>query len=196
MYGNISTYPQDESAMFDPISAYGISKLTSYHLVKSYRINFNFFGCSAILFNHESPRRDMYFVTRKISNGVALIKKGLKKNINLGNVNSSRDWGHAKDYVNAMWLMLQKEKPEDYVIGTGKKHTVLEFAKIAFNHVGLNHLDFINIDKNLVRDVESDNRIANSAKAIKNLDWKPKYNFEDLVCDMVDSDLKLIENNK
>ena len=196
MYGNISTYPQDESAMFDPISAYGISKLTSYHLVKSYRINFNFFGCSAILFNHESPRRDMYFVTRKISNSVALIKKGLKKNINLGNINSSRDWGHAKDYVNAMWLMLQKEKPEDYVIGTGKKHTVLEFAKIAFNHVGLNHLDFINIDKNLVRDVESDNRIANSAKAIKNLDWKPKYNFEDLVCDMVDSDLKLIENNK
>ena len=136
----------------------------------------------------------MYFVTRKISNSVALIKKGLKKNINLGNINSSRDWGHAKDYVNAMWLMLQKEKPEDYVIGTGKKHTVLEFAKIAFSHVGLNHLDFINIDKNLVRNVESDNRVANSTKAIKKLNWKPKYNFEDLVCDMVDSDIKLIEN--
>ena len=194
MYGNISSSPQDETTIFDPISAYGISKLTSYHLVKSYRINFNFLGCSAILFNHESPRRDMYFVTRKISNSVALIKKGLKKNINLGNINSSRDWGHAKDYVNAMWLMLQKEKPEDYVIGTGKKHTVLEFAKIAFSHVGLNHLDFINIDKNLVRNVESDNRVANSTKAIKKLNWKPKYNFEDLVCDMVVSDIKLIEN--
>ena len=193
MYGNITKFPQDEGAIFDPVSAYGISKLTSFHLVKSYRQNFNFMGSSAILFNHESPRRDMYFVTRKISNGVAQIKKGIIKKITLGNVNSSRDWGHAKDYVNAMWLMLQKDKPDDYVIGTGKKHTVLEFAEIAFKYVGLNHLDFINIDKNLVRNVESDNRVANSAKAINNLNWKQQYSFEDLVCDMVDSDLQLIE---
>ena len=195
MYGNISTFPQSEKTIFNPVSAYGISKTTAYYLVKCYRLNFNFLGSTGILFNHESPRRDLNFVTRKISYGVANIKKGLQKKINLGNIESGRDWGHAKDFVNAMWLMLQKDKPDDYVIGTGEKHSVKEFADKAFAHVGLNFEDFIDLDKNLIRSVESDNRVADCTKAQKILKWKPKFSFEELVADMVESDLKLITNN-
>ena len=195
MYGNITSYPQNEKTVFNPVSAYGISKVTAYFLVKSYRLNFNFLGSSAILFNHESPRRDISFVTRKISSGVAQIKKGLIKKIDLGNVNATRDWGHAKDFVNAMWLILQQTEPDDYVIGTGKKHSVLDFAKLAFEHVGLNYKDYINFDKRLLRTVDSNYRVANSSKAIKKIKWKPKFSFKDLVCDMVESDLELITNN-
>jgi len=194
MYGNIKSFPQNEKTIFNPVSPYGISKLTAYLLVKNYRLNFNSFGCTGILFNHESPRRDTYFVTRKISHGVARIKKGLQKKISLGNIKSSRDWGHAKDFVNAMWLMLQHNKPGDYVIGTGKKHSVLDFANVAFNYVGLDYKDFVNFDKNLKRTVESDNRVANSFKAKKILKWKPKITFKKLVEDMVESDLRLLEN--
>ena len=195
MYGNTTSFPQNEKTIFSPVSAYGISKVTAYFLVKSYRSQFNFLGSSGILFNHESPRRDLYFVTRKISNGVARIKKGLQKKISLGNVKSSRDWGHAKDFVNAMWLMLQQNKPDDYVIGTGKKHSVLDFADKAFAHVGLNYNDFVDFDKNLIRSVESNNRVADSTKAQKILNWKPKFSFDELVADMVESDLKLVTNN-
>jgi GDPmannose 4,6-dehydratase len=194
MYGKIKSYPQNEKTIFNPVSPYGISKLTSYLLVKNYRSNFNFLGCTGILFNHESPRRDTYFVTRKISYGVARIKKGLQKKINLGNMKSSRDWGHAKDFVNAMWLMLQHDKPDDYVIGTGEKHSVLDFANIAFKYVGLDYKDFVNFDKNLKRKVESDNRVADSTKAKKILKWKPKFTFKKLVEDMVESDLRLLKN--
>ena len=137
----------------------------------------------------------MRFVTRRISYGVAQIKKGLIKKISLGNIKAQRDWGHAKDFVNAMWLMLQQNKPDDYVIGTGKKHSVLDFANIAFAHVGLNYKDFINVDKKLLRSVESNYRLADSSKAIKKIKWKPKFSFNDLVCEMVESDLKLITNN-
>ena len=195
MYGNVTSFPQNEETIFNPVSAYGISKVTAYLLVKSYRSQFNFLGSTGILFNHESPRRDLYFVTRKISNGVARIKKGLQKKISLGNVNSSRDWGHAKDFVNAMWLMLQQNKPDDYVIGTGKKHSVLDFADKAFAHVGLNYKDFIDLDKNLTRSVQSDNRVADCTKAKKILNWKPKFSFDQLVSDMVESDLELVTNN-
>lgn len=194
MYGKIKSYPQNEKTIFNPVSPYGISKLTSYLLVKNYRSNFNFLGCTGILFNHESPRRDTYFVTRKISYGVARIKKGLQKKINLGNMKSSRDWGHAKDFVNAMWLMLQHDKPDDYVIGTGEKHSVLDFANVAFKYVGLDYKDFVNFDKNLKRKVESDNRVADSTKAKKILKWKPKFTFKKLVEDMVESDLRLLKN--
>jgi len=194
MYGNIKSFPQNEKTIFNPVSPYGISKLTAYLLVKNYRLNFNFLGCTGILFNHESPRRDTYFVTRKISYGVARIKKGLQKKINLGNMKSSRDWGHAKDFVNAMWLMLQQDKADDYVIGTGEKHSVLDFANVAFSYVGLNYKDFVNFDKNLKRAVESHNRVADSSKARKNLKWKPKFTFNELVEDMVESDLRLLQN--
>jgi len=194
MYGNIVSFPQSEKTTFNPVSAYGISKLTAYHLVKSYRINFNFLGSTGILFNHESPRRDLDFVTRKISYGVARIKKGLQKKIILGNIKSSRDWGHAKDFVNAMWLILQQDKPDDYVIGTGKKHSVQDFADKAFAHVGLNYKNFIDFDRNLFRSVKSDNHVANSTKAKKILKWRPKFSFDELVVDMVESDLKLLTN--
>ena len=195
MYGNVTSFPQNEETIFNPVSAYGISKVTAYLLVKSYRSQFNFLGSTGILFNHESPRRDLYFVTRKISYGVAKIKKGLQKKIDLGNIKSSRDWGHAKDFVNAMWLMLQQNKPDDYVIGTGKKHSVLDFADKAFAHVGLNYKDFIDLDKNLTRSVQSDNRVADCTKAKKILNWKPKFSFDQLVSDMVESDLELVTNN-
>ena len=195
MYGNVTSFPQNEETIFNPVSAYGISKVTAYLLVKSYRSQFNFLGSTGILFNHESPRRDLYFVTRNISNGVARIKKGLQKKISLGNIKSSRDWGHAKDFVNAMWLMLQQNKPDDYVIGTGKKHSVLDFADKAFAHVGLNYKDFIDLDKNLTRSVQSDNRVADCTKAKKILNWKPKFSFDQLVSDMVESDLELVTNN-
>ena len=195
MYGNVTSFPQNEETIFNPVSAYGISKVTAYLLVKSYRSQFNFLGSTGILFNHESPRRDLYFVTRNISNGVARIKKGLQKKISLGNIKSRRDWGHAKDFVNAMWLMLQQNKPDDYVIGTGKKHSVLDFADKAFAHVGLNYKDFIDLDKNLTRSVQSDNRVADCTKAKKVLNWKPKFSFDQLVSDMVESDLELVTNN-
>jgi len=195
MYGNITSFPQNEKTVFNPISAYGISKVAAYHLVKSYRINFNFLGSSGILFNHESPRRDLDFVTRKISYGVAKIKKGLQKKISLGNIKSSRDWGHAKDFVNAMWLMLQQDIPDDYIIGTGLKHSVEDFANTAFSHVGLNYKDHVDVNEVLRRSVESDFRVADSSKAKKILKWKPKFSFEKLVGDMVESDLKLISSN-
>ena len=126
---------------------------------------------------------------------MARIKKGLQKKINLGNVKSSRDWGHAKDFVNAMWLMLQQDKPDDYVIGTGEKHSVQDFADKAFAHVGLDYKNFIDLDNNLIRSMESDNRVADCTKAQKILKWRPKFSFDELVADMVESDLKLIANN-
>ena len=195
MYGNMKTFPQNEKTIFNPISAYGISKVTAYYLVKNYRSNFNIPGSTGILFNHESPRRDLNFVTRKISYGVARIKKGLQKKIILGNIKSCRDWGHAKDFVYAMWLMLQQDQPDDYVIGTGVKHSVQDFADKAFAHVGLNYQNFIDLEKNLIRSVESDNRIADFTKAQKILKWRPKFSFDDLIADMVDSDIKLLESN-
>ena len=195
MYGNITSFPQSEKTIFNPFSAYGISKVTAFYLVKSYRSNFNTLGSTGILFNHESPRRDLGFITRKISYGAARIKKGLQKKIYLGNIKSSRDWGHAKDFVYAMWLMLQQDKPDDYVIGTGEKHSVQDFADKAFAHVGLDYKNFIDLDKNLIRSMESDNRVADCTKAQKILKWRPKFSFDELVVDMVESDLKLITNN-
>ena len=193
MFGKVKTIPQNENTPFNPRSSYGISKVTGYHLVKNYREAYKLHASNGILFNHESPRRGFEFVTRKISHAVARIKTGSKEKLKLGNINAKRDWGHAKDYVEAMWLMLQKKTPEDYVIGTGKEHSVEEFAKNAFAHVGLNYKDHIIIDEKLKRPAEVDTLLADYSKAKKDLNWNPKISFNDLVTNMVENDLKNIK---
>jgi GDPmannose 4,6-dehydratase len=194
MFGKVLETPQNENTPFNPRSSYGISKVTAYHMVKNYREAYNLHASSGILFNHESPRRGFEFVTRKISYGVARIKKGLQKKLVLGNMKAKRDWGHAKDYVEAMWLMLQQEKPNDFVIGTGKEHSVEDFTKKAFAYVGLNFKDYVVSDKKLFRPAEVDTLLANSSKAEKILKWKPKIPFDDLVINMVEHDLKQISD--
>ena len=193
MFGKAKEIPQTENTYFHPRSAYGISKVTGYHLTRNYREAYKLHASNGILFNHESPRRGFEFVSRKISCAVARIKKGLQKKLILGNINAKRDWGHAKDYVEAMWLMLQQKNPGDYVIGTGKEHSVENFAKKAFNHVGLNYKDYVVIDKNLMRPAEVDTLLADYSKAKKFLKWEPKISFDDLVKEMVESDLKYID---
>ena len=190
MFGKVKEIPQNEETPFAPRSSYGISKVTGYYLTRNYREAYKLNASNGIMFNHESPRRGFEFVTRKISYGVARIKKGLQKKLKLGNIKSKRDWGHAKDYVDAMWLMLQQDKPGDYVIGTGKEHTVEDFAKKAFNHVGLNYKDHIVVDKRLVRPAEVDTLLADYSKAKKILKWEPKTSFDDLIISMVEHDLK------
>ena len=190
MFGKIKESPQNENTPFNPRSSYGISKVTGFYLTKNYREAYKLHASSGILFNHESPRRGFEFVTRKITHAVARIKKGFQKKLKLGNLKSKRDWGHAKDYVQAMWLILQQKNPDDFVIGTGREHTVEEFAKKAFSHVGLNYKDHIILDKNLIRPSEVDTLLANYSKAKKILKWKPKISFDDLVINMVEHDLE------
>ena len=190
MFGNAKETSQNENTPFNPRSSYGISKITGFYLSKNYREAYKLHTSNGILFNHESPRRGFEFVTRKISHGVARIKKGSLKKLKLGNLKAKRDWGHAKDYVEAMWLMLQQKKPEDFVIGTGKQHSVEDFAKKAFSHVGLNYKDHIILDKNLIRPAEVETLLANYAKAKKILKWEPKISFNDLVINMVEHDLE------
>ncbi len=168
MFGEAKVTPQNEETVFNPRSSYGISKVTGYYLTKNYRDAYKLHASNGILFNHESPRRGFEFVTRKISFAAARIKKGSKEKLKLGNINSKRDWGHAKDYVEAMWKMLQLKKPDDFVIGTGKEYSVENFAKMAFNHVGLNYKDYIEIDKNLIRPTEVSRLLADYTKAKKN----------------------------
>jgi len=193
MFGRVKESPQNENTPFQPRSAYGVSKMTGFHLVKNYREAYKLHASNGILFNHESPRRGFEFVTRKISLGVARIKKGFQKKIKLGNIKSKRDWGHAIDYVNAMWLMLQQENGGDYVIGTGKQHTVEEFAQRAFAHVGLNYKDHLVIDKKFMRPAEVDTLLADYTKAKKILKWEPKITFDDLVIGMVEHDLRHVK---
>jgi len=193
MFGRVKESPQNENTPFHPRSAYGVSKVTGFHLVKNYREAYKLHASNGILFNHESPRRGFEFVTRKISQGVARIKKGFEKEIKLGNIKSKRDWGHAIDYVNAMWLMLQQENGGDYVIGTGKQHTVEEFAQRAFAHVGLNYKDHVVIDKKFMRPAEVDTLLADYTKAKKILKWEPKITFDNLVIGMVENDLQHIK---
>tara|TARA_Y100001970_G_scaffold75620_1_gene95813 strand:+ start:4957 stop:5937 length:981 start_codon:yes stop_codon:yes gene_type:complete len=192
MFGKVQESPQNENTPFHPRSAYGISKITGFHLVRNYRNAYNLHASNGILFNHESPRRGFEFVTRKISQGVARIKKGLQKKLKLGNIKSKRDWGHAKDYVQAMWLMLQQKKGDDYVVGTGEQHTVEEFAQKAFSHVGLNYKDHLVIDQKLIRPLEVDTLLADYSKAKKILKWQPKITFDELVANMVEHDLENI----
>ena len=194
MFGKVKQTPQDESTPFHPRSSYGISKTAGYNLTRNYREAYKLHASAGILFNHESPRRGFEFVTRKISFAVARIKKGQQKKLKLGNIKSKRDWGHAQDYVKAMWSMLQQDTPGDYVVGTGIEHSVEDFAKKAFAHVGLNYKDYLIIDNNLIRPTEVDALLANYSKAKKILKWEPKMSFDNLVISMVESDLEFITN--
>ena len=192
MFGKVKQIPQDESTPFHPRSPYGISKTAGHYLTRNYREAYKLHASTGILFNHESPRRGFEFVTRKISFAIARIKKGLQKKLKLGNMKAKRDWGHAQDYVKAMWSMLQQDIPGDYVVGTGKEYSVEDFAKKAFEHVSLNYKDHVVIDKNLIRPSDVDSLLANSTKAKKVLKWEPKISFENLVISMVESDLEFI----
>ncbi len=193
MFGKVNQTPQTENTPFHPRSSYGISKVAGYHLTRNYREAYNLHASTGILFNHESQRRGFEFVTRKISYAVARIKKDLQKKVKLGNIKAKRDWGHSQDYVMAMWSMLQQKNPGDYVIGTGIEHSVEEFAKKAFEHVGLNYKDYVVVDENLIRPAEVDTLLADYSKAKKILKWEPKITFDDLVISMVESDLEFIK---
>ncbi len=190
LFGNSEKYPQNENTKFNPRSAYGVSKIAGYYLTKNYREAYNLYACSGILFNHESPRRNINFISRKISSNLALILKKKLKKISLGNINAQRDWGHAKDYVYAMWKMLQLKKPHDFVIGTGKTHTVKDFLKIAFSSVNLDYRKHIKIDKSFMRPNDKIILKADFKKAKKILKWKPQISFKSLVLEMVNNDLK------
>lgn len=190
MFGNVKESPQKEETPFRPRSPYGISKLAGYELTRNYREAYGLFALSGILFNHESPRRGAEFVTRKITSAAAKIKLGIEDRIALGNLEAKRDWGHAKDYVRAMWLMLQQEEPDDYVVATGKSHSVRDFLEIAFSYVGLTYEKHLVIDNNLFRPSEVNILTGNASKAMKVLGWKPEIPFEVLVQEMVDGDLE------
>jgi GDPmannose 4,6-dehydratase len=196
MFGNAKESPQNENTPFRPRSAYGISKLTGYHLVRNYREAYGLFAVSGILFNHESPRRGFEFVTRKISSHAAKIKLGLAKELRLGNLDARRDWGHAKDYVKAMWMMLQADSPDDYVVGTGESHSVREFVKIVFDYLGLDDKKVVITDQTYYRPAEINDLVADAAKARSKLGWDYRYRFIDLVQEMAESDLKLLQKNR
>jgi GDPmannose 4,6-dehydratase len=196
MFGNVNSFPQNENTKLNPRSAYGISKVAGYQLTKNYREAHNIYACTGILYNHESPRRGINFVTKKIVNGVAKIHLKKKKKIILGDINAKRDWGYAGDYVLAMWKMLQQSKPTDFVIGTGKLHSVKDFLRIAFEYVGLNYKNYIEIDSKLIRPKDNAILKANIFRAKKYLKWKPKVNFKNLVIDMIKSEIKLMQINK
>ena len=189
MFGNAEP-PQNESTPFRPRSAYGISKLTGYHLVRNYREVYGMFAVNGILFNHESPRRGFEFVTRKISSHAARIKLGLAQELRLGNLDAKRDWGHSKDFVKAMHMMLQTGSPDDYVIGTEESHSVREFVEIAFDYVGLDYKKFVVIDQNYYRPAEIFDLVADASKARKTLGWKNSYQFVELVTEMIAGDLE------
>ena len=193
MYGKVLQSPQNEKTPFYPRSVYGISKVAGFDLTRNYRDAYNMFCCNGILFNHESPRRGFEFVTRKITHAVARIKYGLQKDLKLGNINAKRDWGHASDYVEAMWLMLNNKKPKDYVISTGKHYSVKDFAKLAFKLVNLDYKKFIKTDKKFYRPSDVETLLGDCKKAKKELKWKPKYNFHQLVEDMVKADLDFVK---
>ncbi len=193
MFGKVQQVPQTEKTPLYPRSPYGVAKVYGHWITVNYRESYDIFACSGILFNHESPRRGKEFVTRKITDGVARIKCGLQDKLYLGNLDSKRDWGFAGDYVKAMWLMLQQDEPDDYVISTGETHSVKKFCDIAFKRAGLNWEDHVKIDQRFVRPAEVDLLVGNPEKAQKKLDWKPDVSFEQLVNMMVDEDIKRYE---
>jgi len=190
MFGKVREVPQKETTPFYPRSPYGVSKLYGHWITVNYRESYDLFACSGILFNHESPRRGLEFVTRKITHTAARIKLGLEKELRLGNLDAKRDWGFAGDYVEAMWLMLQQEKPEDYVISSGVTHSVKKLVKVAFSCLDLDWEKYVKIDQRFVRPAEVDLLIGDAQKARKKLGWSPKVSFEELVKMMVDEDMK------
>jgi GDPmannose 4,6-dehydratase len=192
MFGKVVEVPQKEATPFYPRSPYGVAKLYGHWITVNYRESYGLHASSGILFNHESPRRGMEFVTRKITHGVARIKHGLDKNLALGNLDAQRDWGFAGDYVRAMWLMLQQDEPGDYVVSTNETHSVREFCQIAFDRAGLDWEDFVVVDERFFRPAEVDLLVGDSAKARTVLGWAPKVEFPELVAMMVDADLDLV----
>jgi GDPmannose 4,6-dehydratase len=196
MFGNAAETPQNENTPFHPRSPYGISKMAGFELTKNYREAYGLFALSGILFNHESPRRGGEFVTRKITSGAAKIKLGLEKEIRLGNVEALRDWGHSRDYVRAMWLMLQQDEPEDYVAASGESHSVREFLELSFDCVGLDYRKYLVIDENLYRPSEVNILQGDASKAKKKLAWSPEVSFKELVREMVEGDLEWYSSAK
>ena len=189
MFGKVIETPQTEKTPFYPRSPYGVAKVYGHFITVNYRESYNLFAASGILFNHESPRRGKEFVTRKITDAVARIKLGNQKELRMGNLDAKRDWGFAGDYVRAMWLMLQQDVADDFVVATGQTHSVREFLQIAFSHVGLNYEDYVVIDPEFIRPAEVELLLGNPAKAKTKLGWQPKVSFEQLVRMMVDADL-------
>ncbi len=195
MFGKAEEVPQTEITRFHPRSPYGISKVAGFDLTRNYREAYGLYAASGILFNHESPRRGFEFVTRKITSHIARIKLGQIGNLSLGNLDAKRDWGHAREYVKAMWIMLQQDAPDDYVIATGETHSVREFCEIAFSHVGLDYREHVQIDPRFLRPAEVDLLIGDCTKAKDKLNWTYDICFEDLVKEMVDADLRLFSKN-
>ncbi len=196
MFGHAKETPQNEETPFYPRSPYGISKVAGFDLTRNYRETYGIFALSGILFNHESPRRGFEFVTRKISHGVAEIKSGLAKELRLGNLEAKRDWGFSRDYVRAMFLMLQQDKPDDYVIATGQTHSVKEFVKLAFSYAGLDWKKYVKVDKSFYRPAEVNILKGDYSKARKKLGWKPTVKFEELVKMMVEADLERVKTTR
>ena len=194
MYGKVQEIPQRETTPFYPRSPYGAAKVYAYWVTVNYRESYGIFACNGILFNHESPRRGETFVTRKITRAVAQIKAGLHDKLYLGNLDAKRDWGYAKEYVTAMWLMLQQEKPEDYVIATGEMHSVREFVQEAFSHAGLDWRKHVEIDARYYRPAEVDLLVGDAGKAKKQLGWEPQTRFKELVRLMVDADVAAVKH--
>jgi GDPmannose 4,6-dehydratase len=194
MFGKVQEVPQSERTPFYPRSPYGVAKVYGHWATVNYRESYDMHASSGILFNHESPRRGLEFVTRKITNAVARIKLGSADHVALGNLDSQRDWGFAKDYVRAMWLMLQQDQPDDYVIATGETHSVKEFCQIAFGHAGLDWESHVRVDERFFRPAEVDLLIGDPSHAHKVLGWQPEVSFENLVCMMVDADIEALRS--
>ena len=192
MFGKVREVPQTELTPFYPRSPYGVSKVYAHYITVNYRESYDLFAVSGILFNHESPRRGLEFVTRKVTDGVARIKLGVADSLSLGNLDAKRDWGFAGDYVRAMWLMLQQDRADDYVIATGESHSVRELVEVAFDHVGLDWQKYVRLDPKFLRPAEVDHLIGDSSKAQQALGWKPEVDFAGLVKMMVDADMARI----
>ena len=190
MYGKVREVPQTELTPFYPRSPYGVSKVFGHYITVNYRESYDLFACAGILFNHESPRRGLEFVTRKVTDGVARIKVGLTKELALGNLDAQRDWGFAGDYVRAMWLMLQQDQPDDYVVATGESHSVQRLVELSFRHAGLDWREYVKFDQRFMRPAEVDHLIGNPSKARRELGWEPEVGFEQLVGMMVDADIQ------
>jgi GDPmannose 4,6-dehydratase len=190
MFGKVLEVPQNERTPFYPRSPYGVAKAYAHFITVNYRESYDLFAVSGILFNHESPRRGLEFVTRKVTDGVARIKHGLASHLHLGNLDAQRDWGFAPDYVRAMWLMLQKPQPVDYVVATGVAHSVRDLCQIAFAHVGLDYRDHVISDPGLERPAEVEHLLGDPAKACRELGWQPSVTFEQMIQRMVDADLE------
>jgi len=194
MFGKVREMPQTEMTPFYPRSPYGVSKVFAHYITVNYRESYGLYACSGILFNHESPRRGLEFVTRKVTDGVARIKLGLADHLALGNLDACRDWGFAGDYVRAMWMMLQQDTPDDYVIATGESHSVRELVQVAFQHAGLDWQEYVRVDPAFLRPAEVDHLIGDPAKAKRVLGWTPSVSFEQLVAMMVDADIERLKH--